>query len=161
MDPISAIAVATTAFEVIKKGISFGKDVESMYSDVGRWMGAISDIDHAEKMNKKPPLFKKLFNGSSIEQEAMDIFAAKKKAEAMEQELKTFINLTHGPQAWNEIIALQAKIRKDRKKLIYDQEQRKKEILNVIGITLLIGLGCTVIFGGAYIIMDILGLINK
>ena len=87
--------------------------------------------------------------------------AAKKKAEAMEQELKTFINLTHGPQAWNEIIALQAKIRKDRKKLIYDQEQRKKEILNVIGITLLIGLGCTVIFGGAYIIMDILGLINK
>lgn len=157
MDPISAIAVATTAFEVIKKGISFGKDVESMYSDVGRWMGALSDLDHAEKMNKKPPLFKKLFDGSSIEQEAMDIFAAKKKAQAMEQELKTFINMTHGPQAWNEIIALQAKIRKDRQKLVYEQQQRKRELLNAIGIIILMMGGAAIAVGGFVIVMDIMG----
>lgn len=138
MDPISAIAAATAAFNVIKKGFEIGRDVESMYSDVGRWMGAISDIDQAEKMNKKPPLFKKIFAGSTIEQEAMDIFAAKKKAEAMEQELKTFINLVHGPNAWSEIIALQAQIRKDRKKAIYEQEERRRELLNAIGIIILI-----------------------
>jgi len=138
MDPISAIAAATAAFNVIKKGFEVGRDVESMYSDVGRWMGAISDIDQAEKMNKKPPLFKKIFAGSTIEQEAIEIFSAKKKAQAMEQELKTFINLVHGPNAWNEIIALQAQIRKDRKKAIYEQEERRRELLNAIGIIILV-----------------------
>ena len=138
MDPISAIAAATAAFNVIKKGFEVGRDIESMYGDVGRWMGAVADIDQAEKLNKKPPLFKKIFAGSSIEQEAMDIFAAKKKAEAMEQELKNYVNLIHGPNSWNEIIALQAQIRKDRKKAIYDQQQRRQELLNAIGIIVLI-----------------------
>ncbi len=87
IDPISAVAAATAAFNVIKKGFEVGRDIESMYGDVGRWMGAVSDIDQAEKMNKKPPLFKKIFAGSSIEEEAINIFAAKKKAEAMEQDL--------------------------------------------------------------------------
>ena len=65
---------ATSAFSLIKKGFDAGRDIESMYSDMGRWMGAVSDIRHADQMNKNPSVFKKLFNGSSIE-EAMDIFA--------------------------------------------------------------------------------------
>ena len=49
IDPVSAMAVAGTAFSAIKKGIQLGKDVESMYGDIGRWMGAISDVNQAEK----------------------------------------------------------------------------------------------------------------
>lgn len=157
MDPISAIAAATAAFNVIKKGFEVGRDIESMYGDMGRWMGAVADIDQAEKMNKKPPLFKKIFAGSTIEQEAMDIFAAKKKAEAMEQELKNFVNMVHGPNSWNEIIALQAQIRKDRKKAIYDQQQRQQEILNAVGIVLLVSLAGVVIFFGLSIVVDTFG----
>jgi len=134
IDPISAIAMATTAFNTIKKGFAIGKDIESMYGDVGRWMGAVSDIDQAGKMNKKPPLFKKIFAGSSLEEEAMNIFAAKKKAEAMELELKNFVNMTHGPDSWNEIIALQGQIRKDRKAQIYAQQERQRAILNITGV---------------------------
>ena len=129
MDPISAIAAATAAFNVIKKGFEVGRDVESMYGDMGRWMGAVSDINQAEKMNKKPPLFKKIFAGSSIEQEAMDIFAAKKKAEAMEQELKTYVNMLHGPNSWNEIVALQGKIRKDRQRMITNNKSVVEKFL--------------------------------
>ena len=157
IDPISAIAIATTAFNTIKKGFEVGRDIESMYGDMGRWMGAIADIDQAEKMNKKPPLFKKIFAGSSIEQEAMDIFAAKKKAEAMEQELKNFVNMVHGPNSWNEILTLQAQIRKDRKKAIYDQQQRQQEILNAVGIVLLVSLAGVVIFFGLSIVVDTFG----
>ena len=157
IDPISAIAIATTAFNTIKKGFEVGRDIESMYGDMGRWMGAIADIDQAEKMNKKPPLFKKLFDGSSIEQEAMDIFAAKKKAQAMEQELKTFVNLVHGPNSWNEILTLQAQIRKDRKKAIYDQEQRRREIMNAIGIIFAVCVVGGVLVGGAMMAVDIFG----
>ena len=157
IDPISAITIATTAFNTIKKGFSVGRDIESMYGDVGRWMGAVSDIDQASKMNKKPPLFKKIFAGSSIEEEAMNIFAAQKKAEAMEQELRTYVNMVHGPSSWNEIVALQAKIRKDRQKAIYAQQERQREILNIIGIIVLIGLLGAMLIGGVMISVDVFG----
>ena len=137
MDPVSAIAAATTAFGLIKKGFQMGKDVESMYSDIGRWMGACSDVNQSVKMAKNPPIFKKLFAGSSVEQEAMDAFAAKKKAEAMEEELRNWINLTHGPNAWADLLKMQVKIRKERQETLYKQAELRRNILQIIGIVLL------------------------
>ena len=137
MDPITAIATATTAFNLIKKGFQAGRDIEGMYSDIGRWMGAVSDINQAEKMSKNPPLFKKLFSGSSVEQEAMDAFAAKKKAKAMEEELRNWINMTYGPNAWTELLKMQVKIRKQRQEQIYAQEELRQKILQTSGIILL------------------------
>jgi putative exporter of polyketide antibiotics len=106
-------------------------------------MGAISDINHAEKMSKNPPLFKKLFAGSSVEQEAMDAFAAKKKAEAMEDELRSWINMVHGPNAWSDLLKMQSKIRKQRAEQLYAQAEFRSKVLNIVGIILL----CTVIGG--------------
>ncbi len=137
MDPVTALATASTAFSLIKKGFQMGKDVESMYGDIGRWMGAVSDVNHAAKMSKNPPLFKKLFAGSSVEQEAMDAFAAKKKAEAMEEELRTWINMVHGPNAWNDLLKMQAKIRKQRQETLYKQAELRRNMLQVVGIILL------------------------
>ena len=134
MDPVTAIAAATTAFNVIKKGFDMGRDIESMYGDMCRWMGAVSDVNQANKMAKNPPLFKKLFAGSSIEEDAMNAFAAKKKAEEMENELRSYVNLVYGPNSWNEILKLQVKIRKDRQEQIYAQQEMQAHVLNVIGI---------------------------
>tara|TARA_R110002012_G_scaffold105387_7_gene246323 strand:+ start:2877 stop:3353 length:477 start_codon:yes stop_codon:yes gene_type:complete len=146
MDPLSALAVASTAFNVIKKGFQAGRDVESMYGDIGKWMGAVSDVSHAEKMAKNPPLFKKLFKGSSVEQEAMDAFAAKKKAQAMEDELRSWINMVHGPNAWSELLKMQAKIRKERQEQLYAQQELRQNMLNITGV--IIG---SLVFVGAII----------
>tara|TARA_R100001443_G_scaffold111100_2_gene123642 strand:+ start:18 stop:500 length:483 start_codon:yes stop_codon:yes gene_type:complete len=143
VDPITALATASSAFQLIKKGFQAGRDVESMYGDIGKWMGAVSDVNHAEKMSKNPPLFKKLFAGSSVEQEAMDAFAAKKKAEAMEDELRTWINMVHGPNAWSDLLKMQSKIRKQRAEQLYAQAEFRSKILNIVGIILL----CTIIGG--------------
>ena len=143
MDPVTAITAATTAFNLIKKGFAAGREVESMYGDIGRWMGAVSDVNQAEKLSKNPPIFKKLFNGSSVEQEAMDAFAAKKKAEAMEEELRNWINLTHGPNAWNELLKMQIKIRKQRQETLYALEEARRKVLNILGIIVL----CTIVGG--------------
>ena len=144
MDPVTAIAAASTAFSVIKKGFQAGRDVESMYGDIGRWMGAVSDVGHAEKMAKNPPIFKKLFAGSSVEQEAMDAFAAKKKAAAMEDELRTWINMVHGPNAWNELLKMQAKIRKQRQEQVYAQQELRKKIIEIVSVCVgatIVGIG--------------------
>ena len=137
MDPVTALATASTAFSLIKKGFQMGKDVESMYGDIGRWMGAVSDVNQSAKMANNPPVFKKLFAGSSVEQEAMDAFAAKKKAEAMEEELRNWINLTHGPNAWADLLKMQVRIRKERQETLYKQAELRRNILQIIGIILL------------------------
>jgi len=153
MDPITAITAATAAFNVIKKGFDMGKDIEGMYGDMGRWMGAISDVNHANKMASNPPIFKKLFAGSSIEEDAMNAFAAKKKAEEMENELRTYVNLVYGPNSWNEILKLQIKIRKDRQDQIYAQQELRSHIMNVIVIILASIVGVGAIIGLIWLLM--------
>ena len=143
MDPITAIAAASSAFTLIKKGFQAGRDVESMYGDIGKWMGACSDVNHSATMAKNPPLFKKLFAGSSVEQEAMDAFASKKKAEAMEDELRTWINMTHGPNAWSDLLKMQVKIRKQRQDTLYAQAEIRKKMIEVSSIII----GATLVGG--------------
>ena len=154
MDPITAITAATAAFNVIKKGFDMGKDIEGMYSDMGRWMGAISDVNHANKMAANPPIFKKLFAGSSIEEDAMNAFAAKKKAEQMEDELRTYVNLVYGPNSWNEILKLQVKIRKDRQEQIYAQQELRSYIMNVIAIIFASIVGVSGIVGLIWLLLQ-------
>ena len=126
MDPITAIAAATTAFNAIKKGFSVGRDVESMSKDLGRWMGAIQDVKDGHKKSKGRTF-------GSVEEEALETFAAKKQAEQMERELRNFVNLSHGPSAWNEVIRIQADIRLKKKEAIAEAKRlRAKKIENII-----------------------------
>jgi len=140
MDPLTitaAVGIATKAFNTIKAGFQIGRDLESMTGDIGRWMGAVSDVDNAEKQAKNPPLFKKLMYASSIEQQALEAYAAKKKLQQQRQELKVFLNMTFGPNSYDELLAMEGKIRKDRQKLIYERQQLKEQIMSVVGIILL------------------------
>ena len=134
----AALSAATTAFNAIKKGVSVGQDIENMAGTLGKWMGAVSDIKKAEEMNKKPPLFKKLFAAGSVEEEAMQIFMAKKKAEDMREQLRTLIIYSRGMNAWNELLRTEADVRKRRQKMIYDQKERQKKLIDGILIALLI-----------------------
>ena len=134
IDPVTAIAGATAAFNTIKAGFAAGREIETMAGDLGRWMGAVSDIKKAEEFNKKPPLFKKLFQAGSVEEEALQIFMAKKKAEDMREELRNIISMTRGPSAWNELVQTEVNIRKQRQKAIYDQEERRRRALEIVAI---------------------------
>ena len=132
IDPVTAIAGATAAFNAIKSGFSVGRDIESMAGDLGRWMNHMSDLKKSEEMNKKPPIFKKLFQAGSVEEEAMQIFMAKKKAEDMRYQLKQLISLTRGPAAWDELLKTEGEIRKRRQRMIYEQKERQRKIMEII-----------------------------
>jgi len=154
IDPITALATATSAFNLIKKGFEVGRDVESMGADLGRWMGAMSDLKKADEYAKKPPLFKKIFNAGSVEEEAMAAFMAKKKAEDMRDELKKLISWTRGPSAWDELLRMEAEIRKKRQQAIYDQQERQRKLFETIAIVLLIGLCAGILIGGAWWLIE-------
>tara|TARA_B100000287_G_scaffold247835_1_gene232978 strand:+ start:1439 stop:1912 length:474 start_codon:yes stop_codon:yes gene_type:complete len=135
---VAAVSAATGAFNTIKAGFAAGRDIESMAGDLSRWMGAVSDIKKADEYNKRPPLFKKLFASGSVEEEAMQIFMAKKKAEDMRNQLRQIIIMTRGPSAWDELIKTEGDIRKRRQKAIYDQKEYRRKVIEGIAIGFLI-----------------------
>jgi len=124
MDPVTAIAAATTAYNAIKKGFEVGKEIESMAGDVGRWMNAVNTIKDSHNNEVKS---KRKFG--SVEEEALETFAAMKKAKKMEDELRIFIMMNYGPNAWQELLRVQAEIRKAR---LAEKERKEKQIEQVI-----------------------------
>ena len=133
MDPVTALGVATTAFNTIKKGFALGKDAQSMMSEVGKWMSAIDNV-------KNPPK-KKIKKFGSVESEAIDIFAAKKKADAMETELKNYIIATFGMNSWNDLLKIQGQIRKRRKMEEEYRRKQREDMINAIIVFFGIGVG--------------------
>ena len=67
---------------------------------------------------------------------------AKKKLEEQRYELKTFIQFSHGHKAWEELIAMEGKIRKARQEQLYRQQEIKERIIEGIFIFILL---CTIV----------------
>ena len=126
IDPITAISAATAAFGYLKKGIAVGKDLQDMGGQLSKWAGAIADLDFADRRNQKPPWYKAL--GGGVEAQAMEIFAAKQKAASMRQELKDYISVMYGPSKWQEILEIEADLRKQKR----EHEHRRMEIKQAI-----------------------------
>jgi len=140
IDPVTvslAVGAAGKAFSAIKAGFAAGRDLEQMSGDLSRWMGAVSDVDHAEKQAKNPGVFDKLFGANSIEATALQAYAAKKKLEEQRYELKVFLNMTHGPQAYDELLAMEGQIRKDRQKQVYARQKLRQQVGDGIAIFIL------------------------
>ena len=140
MDPVSAMATASAAFGALKKGFAIGRDIESMASDLSRWMGALSDLDQMEKEAKNPPIFKKLFGGQSVEQEAITTFANKQKAQQQRYELQQWISLTMGKSKWDSLVAMEGQIRKRRKETLYRQRERRRKFVEIVAWILFSGI---------------------
>lgn len=127
VDPVTAIAGATAAFNALKKGIQVGRDLQDMGGQLSQWAGAVADLDFADRQCQKPPWYKTL--GGGVEAQAMEIFAAKQKAESMRKELKDFISVMYGPSKWQEILEIEAKLRKQKKEQEYRQIEIKQKII--------------------------------
>ena len=140
IDPVTislAVGAAGKAFSAIKAGFAAGRDLEQMSGDLSRWMGAVSDVDNAEKQAKNPGVFDKLFGANSIEATALQAYTAKKKLEEQRYELKVFLNMTHGPKAYDELLAMEGQIRKDRQKQVYAQQKLRQQVGDGIAIFIL------------------------
>lgn len=144
VDPVTAIATATAAFNTVKKMVQMGRDVEDTLGQVGKWYGAISDLNEAERDAQNPPLFKKIVASKSVEEEAMNVYAAKKKAVQQEKELRELLMYTYGPDGYKELVDLRRRIKNEREKTIYAQARRRKQVfwgtIQSIGILCLAGI---------------------
>jgi hypothetical protein len=143
IDPVSALAIATSAYKAIKKGIEMGRELEDMGGQLGSWFGAVSDIKNAEEEAKDPPLFKKLLSKNSVEQEAMQALLARKKIEQQEKELRELIVWRWGVEEYTAMMRDRTKIRDTRTRAIQNQRRKMRNFImnsaTVVAILSLVG----------------------
>jgi hypothetical protein len=90
---------------------------------------------------KHPPWYKTF--SKSAQQEAIDIFAAKHKAQQMRDDLRTYVGFTYGPNKWQELLRIEADVRRQRQ----EHEYARREMIAKLTSAALIGL-CALTIGG-------------
>ena len=159
IDPFTAITAATTAFRSVQKFVAAGQDFENTVGQMGKWYTAVSDFRKGQQMQKKPPLFKKLFNAGSVEEEALALLMHEKKIAEQEKELRTILNFRYGYGTWDELTEMRRKIAKKREKDVYRQAQMRKDFIELITIIGLIIVLSLIIGGCVYWALGVKGII--
>ena len=136
MDPLSLVAMASTAFKGVEVLVSRGAEIEHVAQKLGHWYGLVSDIKEAEKEAENPPLFKKMFDGNSVEEQALNAVIAKKKIEEQEKQVRELITWAYGTETYKEMMQMRRDIRAKRERMIYKQRRRQKRMLDVSAIIL-------------------------
>jgi CHASE3 domain sensor protein len=159
IDPFTAVAAATTAFNTVKKFVHAGQDFENCMGQMGKWYSSVSDFRKGQQMQKNPPIFKKLLASGSVEEEALNLLIHEKKVMEMEKELQTMLNFRFGFGTWNELKEMQRKIRAKRDKEIYRAAEARQAFINGVALIVLLGGMAAMLIGIFFFIAKAKGLI--
>jgi hypothetical protein len=135
MDPITVIATASAAYNALKKGIAIGRELQDMGSQLATWAGAVSDLEFLAKKAENPPWWKV---GGNVQAEAVEIFAAKKRIQAQRDELKTYIQYSYGQSGWDELLRIEAQVRKRKQATEHRREEMKELAITIVVVTLVV-----------------------
>jgi hypothetical protein len=158
IDPFTAVAAATTAFNTVKKFVHAGQEFENCMGQMGKWYTSVSDFRKGQQMQKNPPIFKKLLAAGSVEEEALNLLIHEKKIMEMELELQNMLNMRFGFGTWNELKEMQRKIRAKREREVYKQAEAKQAVINGVAIFLLLGALVSMLGGLFYFILKAKGM---
>ena len=126
---------------------------------MGKWYTAISDFRKGQQMHKKPPLFKKVFQAGSVEEEALQLLMHEKKIIEQEKELQTLLNFRYGYGTWDELKEMRRKIRDRREKEVYKQAQLRKDFVEALQIGTAVLFLLAFVIGLLYFALDYRGII--
>ena len=159
IDPFTAVAAATTAFQTVKKFVHAGQEFENCMGQMGKWYTSVSDFRKGQALHRKPTIFKKLLAAGSVEEEALNLLIHEKKIMEMELELQQMLNMRFGYGTWDELKEMQRKIRSDRQKQVYAAAEARQAMVNGVAIIALLLAGCAMLFGVVYFIAKAKGMI--
>lgn len=147
MDPLSLVAMASTTFKGIQVLVNKGAEIEHVAQKLGQWYSFAADIKQVEKEAENPGIFKKLFDGNTVEQQALNSVIAKKKLEEQEKQIRELIVWSYGVETYQEMIMLRRKIKAQREQAIYRQRKRQRMLLDSIIVFVGVAVSAGIIYG--------------
>ena len=141
IDPISAEAAATKAYAGVKAFIEAGKSIEDTFQVVARWQGHASDVLYANKrQEKKRNPLKDVVFANSVEAEAAQMFAAKKRIETQRKEVITLLQYAYGNEGLEEYRNCMKEVQAQRQREVYAQQEAKDALIKSFWIAVLVGI---------------------
>ena len=139
IDPITAAAAATKAYAGVRAFIEAGKSIEDTFQVVARWQGHASDVLYASQRHKKRANpFKKMVFAGSIEAEAAQVFAAKKRVEQQRKELITLLQYAYGNEGVVEYRQCVKDVTEQRQREVYAQQEARDTMIKSFWIVVLV-----------------------
>lgn len=136
-----------SSFAAIKGGVAAGREITGLAKDIGKLFDSIDDIRNDHNKARSNPLL-------SANEEAMETFIAKKKAEDVEKELRHIVIATRGVDGWQELQKLRIEIRREREEA---KKQKRLERIrfqetfwNIVLFILSVLLLCGIAVGGVW-----------
>ena len=139
--------MASTTFKGIQTLVNKGAEIEHVAQKLGQWYSFASDIKEAEREAESPGIFKKLFDGNTIEQQALNSVIAKKKLEEQEKQIRELIVWSYGVETYQEMIMLRRKIKAQREQAIYKQRKRQRMLLDSVIVAVGLAVSSGIIYG--------------
>ena len=137
------LTICIAAFTAIKSAVSAGREIQTLGSDIGKLFDGIDAIRNDHNKAKSNPF-------KSANEQAMETFIAKKKAEDMEAELRKIVIETRGLEAWTELIRMRVEERQRRKEEAIALQKKKQKFWDDVAMILAIMAG-VLLFGGVLV----------
>jgi len=147
MEIAAAISLASSAFNALKKGMEAGREIEDMMDYYGKWFEAKEALSENAVNSSNQPLVKKLFSGSSVEAQALQITQARHKIKAMEKELYEYLLYTGQQEFYNDMMRERRTIREARMREAQRRAERKRFWIDMIALVIAIGVSLAIIIG--------------
>lgn len=136
IEPLSALAVASTAVSQFKTLVNAGRDATQALT---KFSSAWADINEAERRANNPSFVEK-FSGS-LEERAAQAFGAKRKAMELKRELESTIQFVYGPSGLREYKETLRTMREHKRKTEYAKAEFKRKALEATVAVSAMGLG--------------------
>jgi len=134
----AAVSMATSAYNGIKRAIEMGREAQDVAQAFGKFFDAKESIAEASVKHREGSKVKKLFSGTSVEAQALEITAAKHKTAQLEKELREFLLYSGQTQFYEDMMLERRRIREAR--IAEARRQAAKQALIIDGT--IIGVSC-------------------
>lgn len=141
IDPLTAVAAATKAYAGVRAFIEAGKSIEDTFQVVARWQGHATDVLYAgQRHRKKTNPFKRLVFSGSVETEATELFAHKKRIQNQRKELIQLLRYAYGDEGLEEWRNCMREVQEQRQREVYAQQEAKDTIVKYGWSVVLLGI---------------------
>ena len=126
-----AIAAASKAVTIIKKGLALGKDTQELSSQFAQFFDAKDKIDKAKADSDHAPIGKKVFAAQSVEAYALEVALAEHKAKELEKQLRELFVYSGQADVYKSMMRARQKERQRRLIVARKIAERRKFLLDL------------------------------
>jgi hypothetical protein len=135
-----------TALAAVKAAVSAGQELVNVTKQIGEFFDGVDDLRNKHEKKKNSPF-------ASGDENAMDTFVKLQQAKDAEEELRQIVIATRGFSAWQELLDIRARIRRERKEREAAERLAKQERFEAIMIYGGVAVGLSIVLSITVVII--------